>query len=145
MTRLLLEISIIAHLGDLVFARELPKGVTTAQYGVLNRLVRLRRRETISELARAFQVAQPTMSSTVAQLRKKGLVELQPSDEDRRRKIVAITAAGARIRADGVLTQVALAEKIGASLDEREWETILPQIHQMRLGLEQEVFGDTAV
>ena len=49
------EIAIIAHLADTAFARLLPDGLTTAQFAVLNLLLRLGRQETIGELASALQ------------------------------------------------------------------------------------------
>ena len=70
------EIGIISHLADNIFAKHLPKGLTIAQFGVLNHLLRLNRQETIGELASAMQVSQPSMSSTVRKLEDKGLIKL---------------------------------------------------------------------
>ena len=74
--------------------------MTRAQFGVLNRLARLQAKETISEIAKAFDVAQPTMSSTVARLIDKNYVETVVDPQDGRRKIVRITQDGLRCRAE---------------------------------------------
>ena len=81
-----------------VFERSLPDGMTAAQYGVINRLVRTGADETITDLARAFRVTQPTMSSTVRQLEDKGYVRLQPAAHDGRQKLVSVTASARRMR-----------------------------------------------
>ena len=86
------EIGIIAHLADNFFAKFLPEGITVAQFGVLNHLLRLDRQETIGELASAMQVSQPTMSSTVRKLEDKDFIRLiydcllytSPSPRDQR-------------------------------------------------------------
>ena len=137
--RTMLEIDIIAHLADLIFARQLEEGLTTAQYGVLNRLVRLRRRETVGELAAAFHVSAPTMSSTVRQLERKGLVQLEPAKDDRRRKYVALTADGKATRARGVEKQVALLERVAGLVSEDDWARVQPVLNRLRLRMEEEV------
>ena len=58
--KVLTEIDMIAHMASVAFERALPGDLTTAQFGVLNRLLRLDATETVGELAAAFQVAQPT-------------------------------------------------------------------------------------
>ncbi|MCI5044359.1 MAG: MarR family transcriptional regulator [Aquisalinus sp.] len=88
----------IAHMASVEFERLLPDGMTEAQFGVLNRLLRLDTVETISELADAFQVTQPTMSSTVKRLEEKGYIRFLADATDRRTKQVAVTAAGTDCR-----------------------------------------------
>lgn len=133
----MMEVSIIAHLSDLLFARQLPNGLTTAQFGVLNRLVRLGLDETLSEVASAFRVAPATMSSTVERLRSKGLVELLPCADDGRRKRLAITEAGRAMRSDGIAAQLVLIEQYGSFVSEPEWQSISQVLNRVRLELEQ--------
>lgn len=131
------EISIIAHLAENAFARVLPEGLTVAQFGVLNHLMRLGRHETISELASAMQVAQPTMSSTVRKLEEKGLVTLVPDEADRRIRRVAVTAAGRKVRGQSVRT---LTKSQGALLGEispAKWKTLLPLLTELRVLLDE--------
>lgn len=136
--RTMLEINVIAHLADRIFARSLEDGMTTAQYGVLNRLARLGLTETVGELAAAFHVSAPTMSSTVAQLERKGLIELRPAKEDRRRKYVVLTKDGKAARARGVEQQVDLLGKLEGLVGEEEWRALHPILNRLRLRLEEE-------
>jgi MarR family transcriptional regulator for hemolysin len=119
------EISIISHIADVAFQRMLPEGLTTAQFSVLNRLERLKKRETIGEMARAFRVAQPTMSSTVAKLEAKGLVALEPDPTDGRVRYVVGTEAGRAIRAAGIEKQVEELKSVGDALTAADWEQLL--------------------
>ena len=129
------EIGIIAHLADTAFARQLPEGLTTAQFAVLNHLLRLDARQTIGELARAHQVAQPTMSSTVRRLEEKGLVELDPDPQDKRIRRVCVTPAGTAVRAEAVRALAGLEHQFKA-LEPSEWETLLPLLNKLRVALD---------
>ena len=129
------EIAIIAHLADTAFARLLPDGLTTAQFAVLNHLLRLGRQDTIGELASALQVSQPTMSSTVRKLEAKRLVRLEPDPDDRRIRRVHVTPAGTAIRARSVdaLGQARLQLDL---LTQAEWQALLPPLCKLRIALD---------
>jgi len=131
------EIGIISQLADTLFQSHLPKGMTVAQFGVLNHLLRLEVKETIGELASAMQVTQPTMSSTVRKLEDKGLVELVHEQDDRRIRRVAVTAAGARCRNDAVASLAPMAEILRQNMPQSIWHDILPQLNQIRVFLDQ--------
>lgn len=131
------EIGIINQLADNLFQSHLPKGMTVAQFGVLNHLLRLEVEETISELASAMQVAQPTMSSTVRKLEDKGLVELVHEPDDRRIRRVAVTAAGAKCRHDAVAGLLPMAEKLRQNIPFSLWHDVLPQLNQIRVFLDR--------
>lgn len=130
------EIAMIAHLGDTLLARLLPDGLTPAQFGVLNRLVRLRRLETVSELASAFQVAQPTMTSTVKKLSAKALIRLEHDAADRRTRRVAITAQGEAVRDAGVAALAPVRDDIARAAPELDFEALLPALTQIRVYLD---------
>lgn len=129
------EISIIAHLADTAFARRLPDGLTTAQFAVLNHLLRLDTQQTIGELARALQVSQPTMSSTVRRLEEKGLVTLVPDPDDRRIRRASVTPAGAKTRKQAVQALDATQSELTA-LSHKEWKQLLPLLHKVRVALD---------
>ncbi|GAB5483292.1 MAG: MarR family transcriptional regulator [Parasphingorhabdus sp.] len=131
------EIGIINQLADNLFQAHLPKGITVAQFSVLNHLLRLDVQQTISELASAMQVAQPTMSSTVRKLEDKGLVELIHEPNDRRIRRVAVTATGAQLRNDAVAALAPMAEILRANIPETDWEALLPHLHRIRVFLDQ--------
>lgn len=131
------EIGIISQLADNLFQTFLPKGMTVAQFSVLNHLLRLDVEETISELASAMQVAQPTMSSTVRRLEDKGLVKLIHEPDDRRIRRVAVTADGAQLRNDAVAALAPMAETLRENIPPEMWHDILPQLTQIRTFLDQ--------
>jgi DNA-binding MarR family transcriptional regulator len=66
------------------------------QAGQFPMLAAIHRRETmtIGELTEAVGISQPGVTRSVAQLIAQGLVEMRTSDEDQRRKLVSLTAAG---------------------------------------------------
>lgn len=135
--KVLTEIQIISHLASNEFERLLPTGMTEAQFGVLNHLLRLDVQETVGELAAAFQVAQPTMSSTVKRLEEKGLILLVPSLEDRRVKRVHVTDTGKKTRDKIVLS---LEPEYSAFLEtapDIRWTKVLPALTALRDYLEK--------
>ncbi len=134
--KLLGEIEVIARAADARFARLLPRGLTPAQFGVLNRLVRLGRLETVSELARAFRVSQPTMSSTVAKLSAKGLVALREDPADRRIRRVALTPEGGAMRETGVAAAAEALETLDRAAPDRDWASILGALTALRAAVD---------
>ncbi|MGP1283370.1 MAG: MarR family winged helix-turn-helix transcriptional regulator [Parasphingopyxis sp.] len=131
------EIGIIAQLAGTLFESVLPDGMTRAQYGVLNHLLRLETEETIGELASAFQVRQPTMSSTVRKLEDKGLVALKSDPEDRRIRRVAITKAGKAARQAGLEALGPLYAELMTLVPEKELKAILPTLTRLRIILDE--------
>ena len=119
----------------MAFARRLPDGLTTAQFAVLNHLLRLEAEQTIGELARALQVSQPTMSSTVRRLEEKGLISLVPDSDDRRIRRVSVNRSGAAVRNKAVQALDA-SKKDLAVLSQEEWKQLLPLLNRLRIALD---------
>jgi MarR family transcriptional regulator for hemolysin len=132
------EISIISHLADNIFASVLPKGLTVAQFGVLNHLLRLDTQETIGELASAMEVSQPTMSSTVRKLEDKACVILVTSEQDRRIRRVHVTEAGQTLRNEAVMSAVPLQQRLAGQLPHTQWQQLLPILTKIRSILDAE-------
>ena len=132
----LVEIDIIAHLAKTAFGRVLPDDITYAQFGVLNRLVRLDGSETVGQLAAAFMVSQPTMSSTVARLDRAGWITRVTDSGDARRRPVQITPAGRRKRKEGVERLGKLRGEIGPMLEPIDLAAMLPELRLLREALE---------
>ena len=132
----LVEIDMIAHLAKTAFSRVLPDDITYAQFGVLNRLVRLDGPESVGQLAKAFMVAQPTMSSTVAKLEKAGWVTRDTDGADARRRPVRITQSGRNKRDEGVRQLDRLRSTMGPALDAAALQAMLPQLRQLREAME---------
>lgn len=131
------EIQIISHLLSNEFERLLPDSMTEAQFGVLNHLLRLDTEETVSQLAAAFQVAQPTMSSTVKKLGSKGYVTFVPSDSDRRVKYVSVTKSGKKIRNQIVLSLEPEYKSFLEAAPDVNWKKILPALTSLRAFLDE--------
>lgn len=129
--KVLTEIDMIAHMALVEFERLLPDGMTSAQFGVLNRVIRLGAPETIGELAAAFQVTQPTMSSTVRRLEQKNLIVLKASTSDRRVKYVEPTKESYALRQTIV---EAVAPYFGRLQDDDEinWPEVLKALTAIR-------------
>jgi len=129
----LTEIHMIAHLSTTAFERALVGELTMAQFGVLNHLLRLGDVEAISDLASAFQVTQPTMSSTVKRLLEKNYVEIIPDKNDRRVKYVSISAKGRRIREQAVNKVAPHMALIDRDAPGADWADTLKALHRLRM------------
>ncbi|GJL94544.1 MAG: MarR family transcriptional regulator [Hyphococcus sp.] len=135
--KLLTEIDIIAHLAKNEFESILPKGLSVAQFGVLNHLVRLDVMETITELANAFQVTQPTMSSTIKRMLESGYVETVPDPNDQRIKRIRVTRAGKSVRSQTIRSLNPYFEKLQQDCPAIDWQKIIPALTQLRDYLDQ--------
>lgn len=135
--KLLTEIDMIAHLTSNEFERLLPEGITSAQFDVINRLLRLDVDETIGELAAAFHVAQPTMSSTVKKLEAKGFVEFITTPADRRIKRVHVTAAGKKIRKEIIIMLEPHRQAFIQTAPDIDWKPVLSALTVLRNYLDQ--------
>lgn len=132
------EIGIIDQLASAAFAAVLPRGMTIAQFTVLNHFARLGHdQRSPAQLASAFQITRPTMTSTLARMEKAGLVTIKPDPEDGRGKLVSVTAAGRKMR-DICLKQLAgpLAEA-DSVLSPETLETLLPLLQDIRARLDK--------
>ena len=123
------------------FERLLPDGMTEAQFGVLNRLLRLDTVETISELAEAFQVTQPTMSSTVKRLEEKGYVRFLTDATDRRTKRVTVTKSGTDCRNEVVKMLEPHYTGLATDATRLSVANILPELQVIRGYLEKRKGG----
>lgn len=92
------EIGIISQLSGNLFERNLPDGLTSSQFGVLNWFIRVDNEATPGRLATAFQVTGGAMTNTLKKLEGKGLIKVEPDDSSGRQKRVTITASGRRMR-----------------------------------------------
>jgi DNA-binding MarR family transcriptional regulator len=126
------EINIISHLAENQLAKFLPVGVTPAQFGVLNHILRLARNETIGQLASAQQVTQPTMSSTVRKLEDAGYVVLIHDDKDRRIRNVQVTVKGAEMHRSVIENITANTDDLMNHLSEDEWLTLHVLLSRLR-------------
>jgi DNA-binding MarR family transcriptional regulator len=131
------EIGIIDQLTGTLLTNALPKGMTEAQFGVLNHFVRLNiARQSPAELANAFQVRRPTMTSTLARLESAGLVSISPDPEDGRAKLVSITKAGRAMRERCIAGLGPLLPILASIMTDDEMRKLLPALRKLRIGLD---------
>jgi DNA-binding MarR family transcriptional regulator len=130
--RFFTEIGIIDQLATNLFTRTLPEGLTPAQFGVLNHLARLGGSPTPTDLARAFQVAKQTMTSTLTRLEATGLVAIAGDARDRRVKHVTLTAPGRLIRDRAYAAMEALMASARALPTDSEVEPLLEPLRAIR-------------
>lgn len=132
------QIGIIDQLASTLFARSLPKGMTIAQFGVLNHFVRLGIEEkSPADLARAFQVTRGTMTSTLGRLHRAGLIEMHPDASDGRGKLVRLTEAGRDMRQRCVATIMPLVPVLDGLLEPDEVRQIMPLLSRLLGKLDQ--------
>ena len=127
------EIGIINQLTSAAFATVLPKGMTIAQFTVLNHFERLGLTEkSPADLATAFQITRPTMTSTLARMEKSDLVKIKPDPQDGRAKLVSVTAAGRKMRGECLKRLAEPMAEAEAVLSRKSLEKLLPLLREMR-------------
>lgn len=131
------ELGIMEQLATTQLERALPQGLSKAQFGVLNHMVRLGKLETPAELASAFQVARPSMTNTVQKLAGKGFVQVAPHPEDGRSKIVQITKDGVKAREQAIVALIPLFQQIGEALGPDLFEAAVPLLQKVRVYLDE--------
>ena len=132
------EIGIIDQLATARFARVLAPDLNPSEFSVLNHFVRLPGEKSPTRLAKAFQVTKPSMTAILTKLERKGYIEIKGSEDDRRRKIVTITAAGKAARERGVRAIAPLARIVLENQDISQLEKILPTLQALREFLDAE-------
>ena len=100
--RLFNEIGLIGQLTRTLLEARLPPGFVTAQFSVLNHLVRLGDGRTPLAIAQAFQVPKNSMTHSLTVLEREGLIEIRKNPQDGRSKLVYLTDAGRRFREDAI-------------------------------------------
>lgn len=135
--KVLTEIDMISHMAKNEFERLLPAGMTQAQFGVLNRLTRLEIKETVSQLAFAFQVTQPTMTSTLKKLKSKSYIFFEADSTDKRVKRVHITKSGRATRDKIVFDMAPLISAQIDAIGSLDFEILLRDLGKIRTQLEE--------
>lgn len=135
--RLFNEIGIIAQLATSMFERAMPKGMTIAQFSLLNHFARLGGGKNPAALASAFQVTKATMTSTLQRLAAKGLVSIVPDPADGRGKRVSITDEGRQMRERCVAALAPELGELSKLWSPIESEVILSRLAELRQRLDK--------
>lgn len=130
------EVGIIEQLSRAFLEAQLPDGLITPHFAVLNHLIRVQDGQTPLVLARAFQVAKTSMTHTLSGLEKRGLVELRPNPKDARSKQVWLTDKGRQVREKAIADLVPAFTEISAALPPEKVAPILPVLQDIRAYLD---------
>jgi DNA-binding MarR family transcriptional regulator len=134
------EIGIINQLANARLQRALagvPGALSTSEFSVLGRFVRLGDGETPSRLAKLFQMSKPSMTAIVAKLEAKGFAAVEPDPADARSKIVTITKAGRTAYRKAQAATLAQAEDFLTSFDVGKLKAILPTLAELRAWMDE--------
>ena len=131
------QIGIIDQRASTLFARSLPKGMTIAQFGVLNHFVRLDIVEkSPTELARTFQVTRGTMTSTLGRMHRAELIAIRPDHRDGRGKLVGLTEKGREMRHSCVKSIEFLAPMLDDIVPPQDLNRVMPLLSRILARLE---------
>jgi DNA-binding MarR family transcriptional regulator len=132
------EIGILEQLSGALFDGVLPKGMTRAQFSILNHFVRLEPgTKSPAALASAFQVTRPTMTSTLSRMERGGLICIDPDPNDGRAKLVSITAAGREMRELCIAALAPLIPQMETIASDSEIEALLPALRRIRMAMDE--------
>ena len=134
--RFFTEIGIIDQLANNQLERVLPKGLSTAQFGVLNHFSRLGGERTLVELAKLFQVSKPAMTKLVQKLAAQGLLAVSEHPTDARSKQVRLTPAGKRAREACIVALQPVLATFEAAFPSVRLEKLMPLLSEMRIWLD---------
>jgi DNA-binding MarR family transcriptional regulator len=103
------------------------------QFTMLNHFSRNSQQNyTITQLASAFQANQPAITKTVQHLIKKGYLDVQVSQEDKRIKYHSITAAGLAAHQQAIARILPDAQLIFAEWSSEEIETLHQSLFRLK-------------
>jgi DNA-binding MarR family transcriptional regulator len=121
-----------------IVTRCLPVGLTYPQFDVLNLLARRGEGLTPGQLAAALQMTPGAITNTLERLEATGLATVEADPVDRRRKHVAMTAAG---RQAYQRAMAAIKPRMGSlreSFTQKEFREALPFLKALRAWIEDE-------
>ena len=126
------EIGILNQLSTAELTRALSPEMNPSEFGVLTHFIRLNHAVTPTYLAKAFQMAKPSMTAILARLERKGFVSIRSGSKDRRRKYVSLTDAG-RAAHGAALAKIAplFAARL-SGFDIAKLDAILPLLSDLR-------------
>ena len=131
------EIGIISQLAGNLFERNLPEGLTSSQFSVLNWFMRVDDEATPSRLAAAFQVTGGAMTNTLKKLEGKGLIKVEPDGNSGRQKRVTITAKGRRMREKAIASAAPMFAEFAARFSAASIEKQTKELQKVRQYLDE--------
>ena len=131
----LTEIRAIEQLAAQRLQRALPEGLELSHFAVLNHFSLLGGEKSPAQLARAFQLTKGAITNTVGRLERAGFVSVRGDEQDRRRKLVALTAEGRAMRDRAVTALGPVFAEIAAGVGGERLRAALPPLRALRMHL----------
>ena len=107
-----------------------------SHFSVLNHLAGIGDERTPAQLAKSFHVTRGAMTNTLSKLEIAGYVHIRPDWDDARRKLVAISPAGAQARDAALAAITPLINETVADLGDDKVRAALPVLRDLRVKLE---------
>ncbi len=133
----LTEVGIIAQLSRALMEARAPEGLNLPMFSVLNHLQRVPEPVTPLGLAQAFQQPKTSMTHTLAQLEKRGLIAMRANPDDGRSKLVHLTDEGRALRAQAIATLGEQYGDLSGEIDLARLADILPALTELRQALDR--------
>jgi len=130
------EVGIIHQLSVALFNKRLPDGLHVAHFSVLDHLVRLGDGKTPQSLAKAFQLSKGTMTHTLAELLKRGLIQVLPNEKDGRSKLVFVTDLGRAFRRKAMANLAPVMSQLEAKLNFEQIAKMQSELAEVRAVLD---------
>lgn len=130
------EIGIIDQLANTQLERALPRGLSSAQFAVLNHFARRGGAESPAQLASAFQVTKGAMTNTLQRLETQGFILVAADPADGRRKQVSITRAGSEAHEAGLVAMRPFLERLRSAFSDADFQQALPFLRALRAWLD---------
>lgn len=113
-------------------SKVMPKGMELSHFSVLNHLDFVADERTPAQLAKAFHVTRGAMTNTLNKLEWAGYIHIRPDWDDARRKLVAISPAGRRARAEAISAISPVIAEVVEQLGEDRVRAALPVLRGLR-------------
>lgn len=130
--RFFTEIGILDQLATAELTRALSPDMNPSEFRVLTHFIRLGHAVTPTYLAKAFQMAKPSMTAILAKLERKGFVSIRLGAKDRRCKFVSLTGAGRAAHGQALSRVAPLFAARLAGFDIAKLDAIQPLLCELR-------------
>ncbi len=135
--QLFAEITAIQLLASSALQRLLPKPLSLAGFGVLDRIARLPGPWTPSRLASACQVTKGAITNTLQRLEAAGHVVVETAPGDARARHISLTPAGLAVRDAALASVSAHTAALTAALPRHQARVVVPLLEQLRVWLDK--------
>lgn len=130
------EISMIEVGVRTIITRCLPLGVTYPQFEVMNHLARRGEHRTPAQIAAALQMTPGAITNTLQRMETTGLVVVEPDPDDRRKKRIAMTAAGRQAYQRAMAAIKPRMANLREGFTQKEFRDALPFLRALRAWME---------